>query len=268
MHPMERLRYVARAHGADPSMLVRETAAALAAVAADDPVGLVPGCRRLIERHVVTGPMWWLVARVLTASDPVAAAWAAAAEIEGDPTSDYVARCLPDDTTVTVVGWPSQTVEGLRRRGDIEVLVVESGGEGHALARRLDGAGVAAVDVLETGLAAAVSVSDLVVVEALAAGPEYLIASVGSHAAAAVATTAGIPVWAVTGVGRVLPQRMWEALTRRLDDRGDEPWERAEEVVPAMLLNGVVGPDGLVDAAAGLAAATCPVVPELLRQAG
>src|SRR3954468_10825673 len=191
MHPMERLRYVARAHGADPSMLVRETAAALAAVAAEDPVGIVPGCRRLIERHVVTGPMWWLVARVLTASDPVAAAWAAADEVDRDTTADALAHCLPDDATVTIVGWPPQAVDGLRRRGDVEVLVVESGGEGHSLVRRLENSGVAASLVLETGLAAAVSVSDLVVIEALAAGPEYLIAAMGSHAAAAVASTSG-----------------------------------------------------------------------------
>ena len=66
MHPIERLRYVARASGADPSVLVRETASALAAVAADDPIGLVPACRRLVDRHLTSGPMWWMVARVLT----------------------------------------------------------------------------------------------------------------------------------------------------------------------------------------------------------
>ena len=45
----------------------------------------------------------------------------------------------------------------------------------------------------------------------------------GSHAAAAVAHHAGVPVWVVAGVGRVLPQRMWEALTQRLDEGEDEP---------------------------------------------
>src|SRR3954469_22724208 len=139
MHPIERLRYVARASGVEPSLLVRETATAMAAVAADDPVGLVPASRRLVERHLTTGPMWWLVARVLTASDPVAAAWTAADEIERDATSRHVARHVPDDATVAVVGWPAQAAEGLRRRGDVEVLVVDCGGEGHALARRLDG---------------------------------------------------------------------------------------------------------------------------------
>src|SRR5947209_11013365 len=100
MHPIERLRYVARAAGADPTILVRETAQALAAVAAEDPVGLVPACRRLVDRHLTLAPMWWAVARVLTASDPIAAAWLAAEEIDRDATIDIVTRELPDEATV------------------------------------------------------------------------------------------------------------------------------------------------------------------------
>src|SRR3954469_11402888 len=114
MHPIERLRYVARASGVEPSLLVRETATAMAAVAADDPVGLVPASRRLVERHLTTGPMWWLVARGLPASDPVAAAWAGADEVERDATSRHVARHGADDGPGGVVGWPAQTAEGLR----------------------------------------------------------------------------------------------------------------------------------------------------------
>src|SRR4051812_22286913 len=171
MHPIERLRYVARASGADPSVLVRETAGALAAVAADDPVGLVPACRRLVDRHVTSAPMWWMVARVLTAADPIAEAWIAADEIDRDPTADLLARELPDDATATIVGWPGIIAAGLRRRGDLEVLVVDAAGEGSALVRRLESAGVDAVDVAESGLAAAVTVSDLVVIEASAAAP-------------------------------------------------------------------------------------------------
>src|SRR4051794_28900873 len=152
---MERLRYVARAGGVDPSVLVRETATAMAAVAHEDPVGMVPACRRLIQRHLTTGPMWWLVANVLTAGDPVAAAWMAGDEIENDDTAEQLARALPDDATITIVGWPAQVAAGLRRRGDVEVLVVDCAGDGHALVRRLDGMGVDAVTVSESGLGAA-----------------------------------------------------------------------------------------------------------------
>src|SRR4051812_38127997 len=156
MHPIERLRYVARASGADPSILVRETAGALAAVAADDPVGLVPACRRLIERHITTGPMWGLTARVLTAPDPSAEAWIAADEIDRAPTADFITRELPDEATLATVGWPGLAAAGLRRRGDVEVLVIDSAGDGSAFVRRLESAGVDAVDVAESGLGAAV----------------------------------------------------------------------------------------------------------------
>ncbi len=63
MHPIERLRYVARASGGDQRMLVRETAGALRGLGFD-PAGLVVACRRIVERHPNSGPMWWLCATV------------------------------------------------------------------------------------------------------------------------------------------------------------------------------------------------------------
>src|SRR3954447_14128720 len=97
MHPIERLRYVARATGADPTVLVRETAGALAAVASEERVGVVPACRRLIDRHLTVGPMWWLAARVLPAADPVGEAWVAADELDRDTTAAQLVRHLPDE---------------------------------------------------------------------------------------------------------------------------------------------------------------------------
>ena len=120
--------------------------------------------------------------------------------------------------------------------------------------------------VPDTGVAAAAVVSDLVLIEALAAGPTGILATSGSHAAAAAAAHAGIPVWAVAGVGRVLPCRLWAALLGRLDEGDDEPWDRGVELVPAALRrrDGRARPD-CSPAADGLALATCPVAPELLR---
>lgn len=267
MHPIEHLRYVARATDADPGILVREAAEALAGVVRVEPASLVPACRRLIERHLTIGPVWWLAARVLTAPDPVAAARTAGAEIDDDRTAVALAAALPDDLTVTIVGWPDLAGAALRRRGDLEVLVGDANGEGSILARRLEEAGTAAAVVPDAGVAAAVVVSDLVLIEATAAGPDGLLATLGSHQAAAVAATRGIPVWAVAGVGRVLPARLWEALLRRVDQGPAEPWDRHVELVPAALLNQVAGPTGLAGVEAGLAAATCPVAPELLRPA-
>jgi hypothetical protein len=268
MHPIERLRYVARASGVDPAILVRETAGALAAVVRVEPAGLVPACRRLIERHLATGPVWWLAARVLTAADPVDAAWAAAAEIEDDTTAAALARVLPDDTTVTIIGWPDTAAGALRRRGDLEVLIGDAMGEGGALCRRLADSGITCAVIPDAGLAAAAVVSDMALIEATAAGPTGVLATSGSHAVAAVAAHAGLPVWVVAPVGTILPDRLWAALLSRLDDGQEEPWDRAVELVPASLVTEVVGPDGPAPSPDGLDRATCPVAPELLRPAG
>jgi hypothetical protein len=267
VHPIEHLRYVARASGADASTLVRETATALAGVVRVEPAGLVPACRRLIERHLTVGPIWWLAARVLTAADPVVAARLAGAEVDGDATTATLAAALPDDITITIVGWPDITGAGLRRRGDVEVLVGDAMGEGSILARRLDDAGTAAAVVPDAGVAAAVTVSDLVVLEASAAGPSGILATLGSHNAAAVAAHRGIPVWAVAGVGRVLPGRLWDALLERVDQGPAEPWDRPVELVPVSLLTAVIGPSGALPPDEGLAQSTCPVAPELFRAA-
>src|SRR5215212_5910505 len=68
VHPIERLRYVARASGVDQALLVRETASALGAFGSD-PAGLVTACRRIVSRHPTAGALWWLCGRVLTAGD-------------------------------------------------------------------------------------------------------------------------------------------------------------------------------------------------------
>jgi hypothetical protein len=75
-------------------------------------------------------------------------------------------------------------------------------------------------------------------------------------------------VWAVAGVGRVLPVAMWDAMLSRIDDQGLEPWERDVELVPADLLDSVVDPTGPRVTAEALADPDCPTSPELLRPAG
>lgn len=268
MHPIEHLRYVARATGADPAVVACEAADALVSMARIQPAGLVPACRRLIDRHLAAGPLWWLSALMLRSDDPVGAGRAAAAALGSDPTASVLAAELPDEATVVVVGWPDVTADALRGRGDVEVLVVDWASEGAHLARRLRDRDHAVTLVPESGAAAAAAVADLVVVEAQVAGPAGVLATPGSLAAAAVAAQRQGPVWAVTGVGRVLPDALWDAVVARLDASGDEPWERGVEVVPAALIGRVIGPDGPADTATGLGATTCPAAPELFRPAG
>lgn len=263
MHPIERLRYVARASGAPAEVLVQETARALASFD-DDPQGLVTACRRIVSRQPASGPLAWFAARVLTASDPRSEIWEAAGAVAADPTAAELAHALPDSATVVVLGWPSTIDDALARRGDLEVLVVDALGEGSGLVRRLLSADVEALEVPQAGLGAAVAAGDLVVLEASAIGPIEALAVSGSLAAAAVAHHLGVPVWLVGGVGRLLPQRMWESLRARAVSAA-EPWDADDEVLPLELVDRLVGPCGPEPVEQGLRRTDCPVAPELFK---
>jgi hypothetical protein len=110
MHPIERLRYVARAGAAPDLVLVAEAVPALAAFARDKGALLV-AVRQLIVRQPDSPGLVVLGARMLTALEPVAAAWAFVDELENDrsgsdttatPTDAYV------EDVVTVASGPTQ----------------------------------------------------------------------------------------------------------------------------------------------------------------
>jgi hypothetical protein len=263
VHPIERLRYVARASGADQRVLVHETAAALRGLRLE-PAGLVTACRRIVERHPTSGPLWWLCARVLTAADPVEEIGRVAREVDDDPTVRILVDELPEEATVLVLGWPDLVGDAVVRRGDLIVLVADVAGEGHGFLRQLARADMDAVDVPAAGLGAAAAAADLVLLEAAAVGPDGIVAVQGSLAAAAVAYCSQIPVWAVAGRGRRLPGELWAALAGRLTDSAD-PWDAGHEVVPLGLVTHVVGPDGRCAADAEGVRPECAVAPELLK---
>lgn len=263
VHPIERLRYVARCSGAPQELMVRETAAALVAFA-DDPSGLVTACRRIVSRQLTSGPMWWLCSRLLTAADPLAEARAVVDEIDSDPTSRRLADELGQDATVLVLDASPQIARALARRGDLGVLVVDVFADGDTATNQLRAVGMDAEDVPLSGLAAAVLTADIVLIEATVLGPTGLIGVAGSHAASSVANQAGIPVWAVGGRGRVVPPAAWEAIISRFDTLG-VPWERAEERVPLDLFGRIVGPDGPAPAIEAVEVTDCPVAPELFK---
>jgi hypothetical protein len=265
VHPIERLRYVARAGSVDAGELVREAAGALGGMGSD-PTGLVLSCKRLVDRQPTAGPIWWLCARLLAADDPRAEAWRCVGELDDDPTARRLADELPDEARVTVLGWPELVAQALPRRGDLEVLVVDAGAEGGAFARRLRGADVDAEEVPEAATGAAAAASDVVVLEATAAGAGRLLAPAGSLAAAAVARYAGVPVWAVVGAGRALPPPLWDALVARLDV--DAPWDADVEPVPLDLVDVVLGPGGRTTADRAGTRADCGVAAELLEREG
>ncbi|HEY4378525.1 MAG TPA: hypothetical protein VGM93_15265, partial [Acidimicrobiales bacterium] len=207
----------------------------------------------------------WLCARVLTAPEPGDEAWRALDDLGSDRTVIELGHALPADATVCVLGWPERLGEVLVRRGDLEVLVVDTLDEGSGFVRALERTDREAADVPLAGLGAAAAAADVVLLDLLAAGPTEGLCVAGSYAAAAVARAAGREVWAVAGRGRLLPTRMWEALITRVEEPA-EAWELDEDRVPLSLVDRIAGHDGLEPVAEGLRRIDCPVAPELLRR--
>lgn len=263
MHPIERLRYVARADGAGPAVLVRETALALCEMEFD-PRSLLPACRRIVERHPTVAQLWWLCAKVLTAPEPFERARELALVVERDETAHHLDDALPDDAGVVVVGWPFTAVKCLAQRGDALMYVVDSHGEGEALVERLHDADIAAESVPFECVAAAVGQSSVVVVEALACGPREVLTVGGSRGVLETARALGKPVWLVAGVGTRLPGPLWEGMVAALNLRED--WQVGLDVVAVDRFDVVVGPLGAGDRTQAALEPECPPATELLRR--
>lgn len=245
-------------------MLVRETAGAIRGLQFE-PAGLVIACRRIVERHPTSGALWWFCSSLLTAADPFAAAFELAFQVEHDLTPDHLFDALPDEATVCVVGWPDLVGDAIMRRGDIRVLAVDADDEGSSFVRRLQRADIDAEIVPPGGAAAAAVAADIVLIEALATGPDEVLVAPSSRAAASVGYCSEVPVWLVAGRGRRLPAPLFHTMVQRVADVR-VPWEAAAEPMPLALAGVVVGPDGASDASApDVLAAECGMAHELVR---
>lgn len=244
--------------------MFREAVSSLAGFATD-PMALVTACRRLVDRHPANGLIWWLCARTLGAADPADEAWRCLDDHVTDPTSRELAHALPDGARVAVVGHPWRAGEGLARRGDLEVRVVDVPGDGPGFVRELIRADVGAVDVSVTGLATAADAADVVLLEASVVGPRSAVCEPGSWALAAVARTSGKPVWLVGGAGRIVPAGLWEPLVGRLRESSPDPWSAGHDLLPLHLVDRVVGPTGPVEVPTAVSAPDVPDVADLRR---
>jgi len=261
VHPIERLRYVARAGGFDQIDLAREAADALASLWGE-PAELVNACRRILHHHPLAGSLWVMATRVLIAAEPRRAALVFLDELNADSTSGNVTDALPLDATVAVIGWPDLALEKVHNRSDVTIRVLDAYGEGAGLARSLLQKGVEVEEVPFTGLGQACSRSDVVLLEATAAGPDSFIAPAGSYAAAVCGTQSGKQVWVVVGHGRALPERIFDVIENQLI--AENTMEADDEVVPMSVVTHVVGPKGL-SGSEDRSREDCVVAAELLR---
>jgi hypothetical protein len=235
VHPIERLRAVARAREVDQGVLAQEAAAVLGSFAGDPP-GLVTACRRLIDRHPAAGALWWVCARLVSAGEVRREAESVEAQLAGGVAARALALDLPDGAVVAIVpdaaGGSDLAYDLTRARDDL--VLAHSPGALHA-------------DRDEPRV---------LLVEAAAAGPDRFLAPEGGADEMAAARDAGVPVWLVVDVGRRLPARLFDALVARAQQASDIGG--GVEIVPCATAGRVIEPR-LVD---------CPVPPELLRLPG
>jgi hypothetical protein len=261
VQPFERLRYLARWSEDDGPELLSEAADCLAAFGGD-PAGLVVACRRLLAHHPSSATLWWLCSQVLAAPDAVDASWTAWQAYTDDTTPNRIVSSLPfpHDDPVAVLGWPDVVAAGLSERPDLDVVAVRIRGEGDQLSRRLRRAEQPVRVVVESELLT-LEPSHLLIETGAAGGGTAMVPS-GAIDLAAAAHSHGTKVWLVAGIGRVLPERLFQSLTRAVGDETDN------ELLTADLVDQVVGPTGLEPPAAFARRMDCAVAPELLRLAG
>jgi hypothetical protein len=185
---------------------------------------------------------------------------------------------MPDDATVAVIGWSAMADELAGRRGDLRILAVVDDAEARrGPGRRLPGRGGSRNrsagqrhygfgldeddDLLEpepvnvvpaSGLGAAVSASDIVLVDVWAASKSRYVAAPGTLAAVATARQTDTAVWATLGVGRRLHDALYAALLRRACPDDMDPWfaevdsvdfAESDEVVEPLVIAAPVAPE-------------------------
>jgi len=270
MHPIERLRYVARAGEADPSLLAAEAADALGSLAFE-PRAIVPACRRLLDAHPSCAQLWWVAAHVLVAHDPFEEARRIADLLEDDATSEELAASFRAGATVAL-GARAGLLDAVASRPDLDILVVGSPERLRRALRRLDTR--RALGVVPEEADAAVAQADLVVLEPVAGGPPGFLLDEADADLVAAALGVGTELWVTAGVGRLLPTPLFDALAARCrrapdadaDRFGTGPARTAPvlELLDAALVARVIGPTGPMATRAALEAAACPVPSELL----
>lgn len=267
MHPIEHLRYVARARGADPVSLVRETISAFGGLR-HEPAGIVLAARRIVERHPTAGPLWWLCSHVLGATDPFLALERCNDEIKSDTTLKTLQGAVPQDAVVCVVGWPTATLNALASRSDLKIFIVESNGDGDAAVDRLRSMDVDVTLIQHENLSRTISQSDVVIIEALATGAHDVLCAGGSHATAALAHCEQKQVWLVTPCGTRLPEALWSGMVANIFSTSDESEisQSAVDVVPVYLFTQIISPNGRSQDASLPLTAECPPTTELLRR--
>lgn len=264
-HPIERLRWIARAEGEPASVLAGEAAWTLAELAVTEPAALLTACRRLLERHPDCGPLWWAAARLVSADDALEEGRLAANELCSDSTPDRLASALRSAVTAgeeILLTVPADLCREALEKGRQWAVRLLSGHFGIRYEMRSLGQLAGGV----TGYLAgeekeALDGVSVLLVEALAAGGSRCLVEPVAAGALEAALAAGVPAWAVIGTGRALPVRLFERAAEESERRG------SGRAVPVRSFASAIGHDVTGDPGEVIASVTCPPGLELLHRA-
>lgn len=237
-----------------------ETAAALRAFTGE-PVGLVAATRRILDRQLTCGPLWWLCSRVLCAIDPLDEIADVLRSIGDDTVTAALDARLPYGATVAIATPPFQSIEALARRGDVEVAVVDYDETSRRLIDDVARTGVDTSAFSARSAAAALDSVDVVLAEALAVGGTVAMVPAGTATLVGLAKQLDIPTLLIAGTGRVLHPELFDSLVRRWSSTATTAAARSEELLELRWVDAVVGPDRPGEV-------SWPVAAELLRLDG
>ncbi len=212
MHPIERLRYIARDGYVPTDVIVEEVVAAFAHLA-EEPAGLT-SLRRVLVRQGWCGPLWWAAARMLTASDGYAECREILRDLAEDRTGEEFDALLGSGHIgrVGVIGWTEQAALSLVNSPDTEVTVFDVAGEGEPAASQLAAYGANVAEIVPSHrIAGSMGSLDLVLVDAALAGPAEFLAPTGAAAVLAEAAFSEVPRGLIAGIGRRLPGWLYES---------------------------------------------------------
>ena len=278
MHPIEHLRYLARAGHVDAPDLVLETASALSGLVLN-PASVVVTTRRIVERHPLCGPLWWLCAHVVTASEPYEVLRDCVDQVHDDRTAEYLAAEIPETALVCVDGWSFDVAHALVIAGatsGIQVCVVDGDNGADHMVRVLERLEIPSHLVNASHGAIAAANADVVLLSAYATGSMTAWCSAGSLALASAAYCAERPVLLSASVGSRLPDVLYAGIAQDLDRqisqrREVHAWHREAGEVPFGLCRAIVSSDGVHEVQAlpphGLSAQCTPAVELLTRSA-
>ncbi|MCC7077995.1 MAG: hypothetical protein IT198_12795 [Acidimicrobiia bacterium] len=269
MHPIERLRALARADWLDPHTIAVEAADAIgdAARHLGEPTA-VSIARRLLAWHSACGPLWFVAGRILSALDPAAAAVDVIEELTADPTLLMLDAALPDGAVPLVVGDAS----------GLAGIAGETGlwlGDGQPTAFGPHPAPTGLVSPASPHqVRAVVERASHVLIGAHALGPDGAAARAPAGVVATAARASDTPTWLVAGLGTAVDASLWNRIRTLLESGGGRPvvqarvdvwWDDTSsqtrgllDVVDTGAVSFVCGPTGLVrpPEAAAQAAAT------------